>query len=515
MVVTGDEKETSLRRNESYADSYDSLHKKKSDADSIALLLFLYLLQGIPIGLAASVPMVLQSHHVSYAKQAIFSIAPWPFSLKLFWAPIVDSCYSKRFGRRKSWLVPVQYLIGIFMLILSYYSNTLIGNGADADEEPNVELLTAIFFALYFLTATQDIAVDGWGLTMLSRRNIGHSSTCNSVGQTAGFFLGYVVFLALESPEFCNTYLRSEPKPEGLVTLSDFMFFWGWVFLITTTFIWWFKWETEELNLNKEEKMSVMTTYKQCYEVIKLPAVRLYCIIILTAKVGYAAADALTGLKMIEAGVPKEKLALLGIPMIPLQIILPLVIAKYVAGPRPMDVFLKFISPRLIIGIVIAGFVYWTQLIGTENGSYSYDYYAIAVIIYGMQQVTSTAMFVAAVAFHTKISDPSIGGTYMTLINTITNIGGSWPRTAALAVVDSITWKSCINNGTLLAVGSCIGHDYVKECTSSGGKCVTEVDGYYIEIVVCAVVGVLWLRCYGHYIRRLQDYDERAWRVPK
>lgn len=124
-------------------------------------------------------------------------------------------------------------------------------------------------------------------------------------------------------------------------------------------------------------------------------------------------------------------------------------------------------------------------------------------------------MFVAAVAFHTKISDPSIGGTYMTLINTITNIGGSWPRTAALAVVDSITWKSCINNGTLLAVGSCIGHDYVKECTSSGGKCVTEVDGYYIEIVVCAVVGVLWLRCYGHYIRRLQDYDERAWRVPK
>ena len=378
-------------------DSYDSLHDNKSDAGSIALLLFLYLLQGIPIGLAASVPMVLQGRHVSYAKQAVFSIAPWPFSLKLFWAPIVDSCYSRRFGRRKSWLVPVQYLIGIFMLILSYYSTALIGDGDDTDEEPNVELLTAIFFALYFLTATQDIAVDGWGLTMLSRRNVGHSSTCNSVGQTAGFFLGYVFFLALESPEFCNTYLRSEPTPKGLVTLSDFMFFWGWVFLVTTTFIWWFKRENAEVNLNGEEKMSVMTTYKQCYEIIKLPAIKLYCIIVLTSKIGYAAADSLTGLKMIEAGVPKEKLALLGIPMIPLQIILPLAIAKYTAGPRPMDVFLKFVPYRLVIGIVIAGFVYWTQLIGEENGSYSYEYYTIAVIIYGIQQVSTLFSFTLTV----------------------------------------------------------------------------------------------------------------------
>lgn len=42
---------------------------------------------------------------------------------------------------------------------------------------------------------------------------------CNSVGQNAGFFLGYVVFIALESPEFCNKYLRSEPAQDGLVTL--------------------------------------------------------------------------------------------------------------------------------------------------------------------------------------------------------------------------------------------------------------------------------------------------------
>ena len=33
--------------------------------------------------------------------------------------------------------------------------------------------ITALFFALVLLAATQDIAVDGWALTLLSRRNIG------------------------------------------------------------------------------------------------------------------------------------------------------------------------------------------------------------------------------------------------------------------------------------------------------------------------------------------------------
>jgi PAT family acetyl-CoA transporter-like MFS transporter 1 len=48
-----------------------------------------------------------------------------------------------------------------------------------------------------------------------------------------------------------------------------------------------------------------------------------------------------TGLKLVEAGVPKEKLALIAVPLVPLQIILPLIISKYTAGPRPMDVYLK------------------------------------------------------------------------------------------------------------------------------------------------------------------------------
>jgi hypothetical protein len=31
------------------------------------------------------------------------------------------------------------------------------------------------------------------------QHNVGYASTCNSVGQTAGYFMGYVLFMALES----------------------------------------------------------------------------------------------------------------------------------------------------------------------------------------------------------------------------------------------------------------------------------------------------------------------------
>ena len=229
------------------------VRRLRKDRWNIATLLLLYILQGIPIGLAASVPMVLQSKMIGYRQQAMFSLVSWPFSIKLLWAPLVDAVYSRSFGRRKSWLVPVQYAIGLCMLFLSFTVDGLMG---DDKTPPNVFLLTVFFLVLHFLAATQDIAVDGWALTMLSRANVGYASTCNSVGQTVGFFLGYSIFLALESKEFCNAYLRVEPQATGMVELSSFLYFWGFVFIVVTTGVWFLK--SEKREEHAEERKTVM-----------------------------------------------------------------------------------------------------------------------------------------------------------------------------------------------------------------------------------------------------------------
>ncbi|XP_053684823.1 acetyl-coenzyme A transporter 1 [Sabethes cyaneus] len=484
----------------------------RGDWGNIAILFFLYLLQGIPIGLAAAIPMLLQNRGASYKQQAEFSFAHWPFSMKLLWAPVVDSLYSSRFGRRKSWLIPTQYLIGIFMLILSVHVNRWLGStNDDGLQAPNIPILTGIFFALNFLAATQDIAVDGWALTMLKRCNVGHASTCNSVGQTAGYFLGYVAFMALESAEFCNSYLRQEPSDEGLVTLPGFLWFWGLVFLITTTLIALLKREylpSIERGHDEHLDLTIKEAYKLLVDIIKMKPILILTAILLTVKIAFSACDAVTSLKLIDAGVPKDKMALLVVPLVPLQIVLPLMISKYTSGPRPMDVYLKAIPYRIGLTLIAAAVVWFTPAL-IQNHHVPYYYYLILLANYGLYQIALYSMFVAVMAFFAKISDPAVGGTYMTLLNTLSNLGGNWPTTVVLWMVDVLTWKRC----STVADNACTDYAEKETCSENGGECNIAIDGYYIEIAICLVYGVLWYQWGKHKIRYLQNLPLDAWRV--
>jgi len=144
-------------------------HGLSGDMGNIMLLMFLYILQGIPLGLTASVPLLLQSWNVGYDVQAKFSFVNWPFSMKLLWAPIVDSLFIKRIGRRKTWLMPTQYLIGFFMLYMSRNMNTILGHDDTGQAQLDLSTLVFVFFVLNFLAATQDISLDGWAICMLQR----------------------------------------------------------------------------------------------------------------------------------------------------------------------------------------------------------------------------------------------------------------------------------------------------------------------------------------------------------
>lgn len=91
----------------------------RRDKRNLALLVVLYLLQGVPLGLTlGSLPYLLRPH-LTYASLAVFTLSSYPYSLKLLWSPIVDGLYSVRIGRRKSWILPVQATVGVLLLMLS------------------------------------------------------------------------------------------------------------------------------------------------------------------------------------------------------------------------------------------------------------------------------------------------------------------------------------------------------------------------------------------------------------
>lgn len=559
------------------------LSNLKGDYSNIAFLLLLYVLQGIPIGLSAAVPLLLQNRKVSYSDQALFSFVTWPFSLKLLWAPIVDSVFWRRLGRRKSWLIPIQLGIGIFMLILSRSVDSLLTDDPATGRKPDIHILTFIFLMLNFLAATQDIAVDGWALTMLARRNVGYASTCNTAGQTAGFFIGNVIFLALESADFSNQYLRSaaEKSDKGLVTFEEFLYYCGLSFLVVTILVAILKSEktaqvakevdheegtttrlrrknSDSTAQNKfsddtkvvtgrkssrrrnedideeddedgepEKELSVHETYSLLYKIMKLPSFQLFAVILLTCKIGFSAPDAVSGLKLVEAGVQKEKLALLAVPMVPLQIILPWAISRITCGPRPLDLLVRTYPFRLLFGLIFPLIVYWTPTVKLDDGTFPIYYYVVLLVVYGLHQITVYSIFVALMAFHAAVSDPSIGGTYMTLLNTLTNLGGNWPSTMSLWLVDKLTVKNCtevctktdILNATTPNPSDLSSSTLTTTTPIPQSKvvcqtdCITTFDGYYLECAVCVLFGLIWLQWGRNRLRKLQSLPPVAWSV--
>ena len=129
-------------------------------------------------------------------------------------------------------------------------------------------------------------------------------------------------------------------------------------------------------------------------------------------------------------------------------------------------------------------------------------------------------MFVSIMAFFARVSDPAVGGTYMTLLNTLTNLGGNWPSTLALWMVDPLTSKQCVPGANMTETASlprdntCLDQAQVDTCTGAGGACHTIMDGYYVECGVCFVIGMAWLLLWGHRtINRLTEAPDSDWRV--
>jgi len=494
----------------------------EGDKIHVLVLFFLYVLQGIPLGLINAVPLILTDRDVSYSEQAAFSFSGYPFSMKLLWAPLVDSVYVARFGRRKSWLVPVQYLIGIMMIVISQYVGEMLGD--EGNSAPDVTSLTFTFFFLNFLAATQDVAVDGWALTMLKPKNVGYASTCNSVGQTTGWCFGYILFTSLESAK--------------LITFSQFLLFWGIVFLITTTLIAIFKTEknTGEASVGPEgeaiaaePELGLIDTYKMLWKILRLPLIPIVMVFLFTAGFGSSAVESMTNLKLIDRGVPKDKIAMLAIPMIPVKIVLTIFLTRFTVGPRPMNVWLISYPFRLIFCLLMVLLVFITPMFEYDDGGFPTHYYVLVIAIFALHRVGIYAMFVAGMAFHARISDPAIGGTYMTFLNTIANLGGMWPNSFTLWFVDFLTWKNCVpemeeldsplvtsglySNATAIKDNVCFGTQQVESCKSMGGSCDTLTDGYFSLSIACVLIGFIWFVWAVRAIRRLQEVEVSKWRV--
>jgi len=379
----------------------------RQDRRNFLLLILLYFLQGIPMGLASgSVPFLLKEH-LSYGQIGVFSLASYPYSLKLLWSPIVDAVWSPKLGRRKSWILPIQVCSGFGMIYLGGRVKEMMIT-AGASDGSGVWSFTWWWFFLVFLCATQDIAVDGWALTLLSPQNLSYASTAQTVGLTAGHFMSYTVFLAFNAPDFANRWFRSTRSNVGVMTLGGYLTFWGWAYLFVTLGL---------AVLKREDKTNdregITEVYRSMLGVLQLKNIQSIIIIHLIAKIGFQANDAVTNLKLIDKGFSQEDMALTVLIDFPFEISLGYYAGRWSTANPPIHIWCFAFVGRL----VAACLAQLTVMIFPANGVQ--PWYLLTVIAsHIFSTFTSTVMFVSISAFHAKIADPVIGGTYMTLLAT-------------------------------------------------------------------------------------------------
>eukprot|EP01138_Halocafeteria_seosinensis_P013164 gb/GECG01013445.1/.p1 GENE.gb/GECG01013445.1/~~gb/GECG01013445.1/.p1 ORF type:complete len:721 (+),score=51.77 gb/GECG01013445.1/:1-2163(+) len=522
-----EEAEANTRRKPSLEGEYGNLF----------ILLVLYILQGIPMGLAMSVPLMLKEKGFGFTAKGQFSMAGWPYGMKLLWAPIVDAIYSPSIGRRKSWVIPVQFLTGVMMIWLG----SEIDSQFAPDSRPNVTYLASIFFILYFLVATQDIAVDGWALTMLRPENVGYASTCNSVGQQIGFLTSYALFMAFNSPDFCNRWLRTEETKsnEGVISMGQFMYFWGIVFILATTIIGIIKKEdsqgstkmgadnyrspeqssSQELLAGgcSEPVQNIRTAYARIIQVVTLPHVLILMLVLVTCRFPFAGIDGGFDLELMEKGIPKDQIAMLGVTIItPLELLTTTFVSKLTSGPKPLSVFLYTFPVRIALGFIIIFVLESADF--SDSAKPPFWFYVFALSVFGLYRCCANVMFVAQMAFFNRVSDPSIGGTYMTLLNTLSNIGGMWAVPLVLRTMDSIETHNCQMPGdnsqyTSLQGASCEDPADRQRCVSTGGSCVEVADGFIPMVLVTLATGCIWWIVMRRKVLSLETTPVDDWRV--
>ncbi|KAI9142650.1 MFS general substrate transporter [Paraphysoderma sedebokerense] len=476
----------------------------KKDSSNIILLVLLYLLQGVPFGLAfGTLPFLLKSK-LSYSDMAVFSFSGYPYSLKLLWSPIVDSLYLNHILLRKSWIIPIQLTTGM----LFYWLGNHI-EGVMQAEEVDIYSLTAIFFTVIFLCATQDIAVDGWALTLLSKENVRFASTSQTVGINTGYFLSFTVFLALNSPEFCNKYLRSVPSELGLLQLGPYLRFWALLYLGLTVWLMLFKKEVNRIE--PDELVGVKSVYATITNICKLPHMQTFIAVLLLAKIGFICNEAVTGLKLLEMGFGKQDLALAVLIDFPFQILFGYYAAQWSSGERPLKPWLYAFYGRLFFALFGMFVVY-----SYPSGGVTTSYFFLVIGSTVLSSFMSTVQFVSLGAFFSLIADPVIGGTYMTLLNTFSNFGGTWPRYFVLEAVDYFTVATCSVKGPNDEVQSCINEHQKNVCKQKGGVCTVYRDGYYIVGFMSVIMGLLLLLQFVKpQIRKLEVLSPRMWKVRK
>lgn len=114
----------------------------------------LYFAEGFPFGIVIdNLPVYFRTHGVSLTQIGLMSLLGLPWTLKVFWSPLVD-----RLGQRRHWITLSLLVMAAVLVLVPIFDPS----------SPDRRLWT-ILLVFTIASATQDIAIDAYSIGLLSK----------------------------------------------------------------------------------------------------------------------------------------------------------------------------------------------------------------------------------------------------------------------------------------------------------------------------------------------------------
>jgi len=184
---------------------------------------------GLPLALIGTTLQAwMTSENVDLRVIGIFSLVGLPYTLKVFWAPIMDRFTPPWLGRRRGWITVTQILLAMFILAMGLSSPGAM---------PWVVASLALVIA--FCSASQDIVVDAYRADVLHEQELGAGAATTVVGYRLALIVSgafalilsdyipwrmvYLIMAALMLANTLFTFLAPEPSERVIPpkTLKD------------------------------------------------------------------------------------------------------------------------------------------------------------------------------------------------------------------------------------------------------------------------------------------------------
>eukprot|EP00985_Skeletonema_marinoi_P034202 scaffold43410_cov277-Skeletonema_marinoi.AAC.1 len=136
-----------------------------------------------------------------------------------------------------------------------------------------------------------------------------------------------------------------------------------------------------------------------------------------------------------------------------------------------------------------------TSLIGGETTS-RLIFWGLLIASTALQAIVHSLQFNAQMTFFAHRVDPAIGGSYMTLLNTFGNLGGTWPSSVVMYMIGQFTIPPVCS----------VGEDGSEICT--GGR-----DAYFPLQLVLSTLGCMWIFVMSKRVHHIAELPDDAWRT--